>query len=570
MNIFEITLKSTPTTLVESVCKDLTAPQRRVVEGVVRELRPLFEDALTPDQISKIFTQAEQEVTAAGSNRSGVGKTVDATKAGIGKTVDATKAAGSAVGAAAGAVNKAIDGLGGLLQKTAPVKYFDKKFETLKTNIAAKLGADSNTMAAIDKLGQYARANPGKTAFAIGTLTAIAAFATGPAGGAVAGQVLRAATELLKGEQLSSALGKGAKSAAIGGLVGAGAKELGGMLSSTMQAVADQLHPGVNRLMLDWKNVFGQTVANIDVRGLPQDIAPIQAMWRKAVAQYSSGNYSKAVERLMQLDQMVDKISTPEYISKLSTEIQDRKNWQAGAKAFKKAIDATVAAAQGVATATTANTPAPTAAPAAAAPAAPPAPAAPAANFNQVRENHFRLTSYEIREIFTIAGGLLSEGPMDWVRTYSKGKNITNKITADKLNLLWKKEGSPADSDHIAVILQRAGIDDKVIAAAFKAVSAPLPSFISKSAIEPTAQPATATEPATATATEPATATATEPAAGKSATAAPAMDTDQILKSYEMMAPEQRKQLIKDLEIIDNRDRPFIYPNESRKRQRRI
>jgi hypothetical protein len=143
---------------------------------------------------------------------------------------------------------------------------------------------------------------------------------------------------------------------------------------------------------------------------------------------------------------------------------------------------------------------------------------------------------------------------MDWVRTYSKGKNITNKITADKLNLLWKKEGSPADSDHIAVILQRAGIDDKVIAAAFKAVSAPLPSFISKSAIEPTAQPATATEPA----------------AGKSATAAPAMDTDQILKSYEMMAPEQRKQLIKDLEIIDNRDRPFIYPNESRKRQRRI
>ena len=48
------------------------------------------------------------------------------------------------------------------------------------------------------------------------------------------------------------------------------------------------------------------------------------------------------------------------------------------------------------------------------------------------------------------------------------------------------------------------------------------------------------------------------------------MDANRILKSYEMMTPEQRKQLIKDLEIIDNRDRPFIYPNESRKRQRRI
>ena len=157
---------------------------------------------------------------------------------------------------------------------------------------------------------------------------------------------------------------------------------------------------------------------------------------------------------------------------------------------------------------------------------------------------------------------------MDWVR--NKGKNITTKITADKLNTLWKKEGSPADSDHIAVILQRAGIDDKVIAAAFNSVSAPLPSFISKSAIEPTAQPATATEPAAATATEPAAATATEPAAGKSATTAPAMDTDQILKSYEMMTPEQRKQLIKNLEIIDDRDRLATSTNENRKRQRKI
>ena len=165
---------------------------------------------------------------------------------------------------------------------------------------------------------------------------------------------------------------------------------------------------------------------------------------------------------------------------------------------------------------------------------------------------------------------------MDWVR--NKGKNITTKITADKLNTLWKKEGSPADSDHIAVILQRAGIDDKVIAAAFNSVSAPLPSFISKSAIEPTAQPATATEPAAATATEPAAATATEPAAatatepaaGKSATTAPAMDTDQILKSYEMMTPEQRKQLIKNLEIIDDRDRLATGTNENRKRQRKI
>ena len=571
MNIFEITLKSTPTTLVESVCKDLTAPQRRVVEGVVRELRPLFEDPLAQDKIDQIFSQVEQEVTAAGSNRSG-----------IGKTVDATKAVGSKVGSAAGAVNDAINKLGGYLQTTAPVKYFDDQFDELKRKITAKLGADSKTMAAIDKLGQYARDNPGKTAFAIGTLTAIASFATGPAGGAVAAQILRGATELLKGEQLSTAVGKGAKSAAIGGALGAGITALGDYFGN-IKVVAQQI-PGYTRLSrLNFIYEAVSTGGNGkspgyffgDLRGLeiPSQLAPkLKLLLNQTINYIEAGNWAGANKFWNEATAIVNNPEVQQLVKEIAGNNQKLIDQAvADAANFKKVADkisSTLrAAVQGGMAGASAAPAAPPAAPAA--PAA--APAAPApANFNQVRENHFRLTSYEIREIFTIAGGLLSEGPMDWVRTYSKGKNITNKITADKLNLLWKKEGSPADSDHIAVILQRAGIDDKVIAAAFKAVSAPLPSFISKSAIEPTAQPATATEPATATATEPATATATEPAAGKSATAAPAMDTDQILKSYETMTPEQRKQLIKDLEIIDNRDRPFIYPNESRKRQRRI
>jgi len=621
MQIFELAQKQQSTLLIESVCCNLTRDQRRIVEGIVSELRPLFETTLTAAQIEQIFGLAQKKQAAQG----GVGRTT------IGKAVDATKAVGSAVGSAAGAVNKAIDGLGGFLQDTRLVKYFDKKFETLKTNIAAKLGDDSNTMAAIDKLGQYARTNPGKTAFVIGTLTAIAALTTGPAGGAVAGQVLRAATELLKGEQLSTALGKGAKSAAIGGLVGAGAKELGGMLSSTMQAVADQLHPGVNRLMLDWKNVFGQTVANINVRGLPQDIEPIQAMWRKAVAQYSSGNYSKAVERLMQLDQMVDKISTPEYISKLSTEIQDRKNWQAGAKAFKKAIDTTVAAAQGVATATTANTAAPaptaaTAAPAAPAPTAPTAaPAAPAAGAatNQVRERYTRLTNKEIREIFAIAGGQITEGPvLDKLKSF--GTKLTTKQvdTAALLNH-WKFAKSPTDSGLIAKILRSNNVSDNVIKDIFDEMNIEIDTPASGgSKTAPAAAPAAAGTPvAAATTYNFAKAAADKLAKGqadqqaalqqvkantaantvksaadgkikadadaakakpgfqqtfadrsaiKTAAARGIRENKQILKIYETMTPEQRKQLIKNLEIIDDRDRPFTYPAESLKRQRKI
>ncbi len=546
MQIFELTQAKKSNTLVESVCRDLTRDQRRIVEGMVRELRPLFETTLTTDQIKQIFQQAQQKQAPQG----GVGRTT------IGKAVDATKAVGSAVGSAAGAVNKAIDGLGRYLQTTAPVQYFDQKFEDLKQKISAKLGADSKTMAVIDQLGQYAKTNPGKTAFVIGALTAVAAFTTGPAGGAVAGQILRGAVELLKGEKLSTAVGKGAKSAAFGALAGAGAKELGGMLSSTMQAVADQLHPGVSQLKLNWRNLGG-VVADIDVHGLPQDIKPIQTAWRQSWAAYKNGDIAGAAKYLTQVDQLVDKISTPEYISKLSTEIQDQKNWQAGANAFKKAIDGAVAAAQGAVQATTANTP--TAAPAAKTPAPAPAP--------QVKEGYTRLTNKEIREIFAIAGGQLTEGPT-WDKIKSVGGKLAQKITNKQINpaaLLkhWEYAGRPTDSGIIATILRSNNISDDVIQDIFGAMN-----------IEVNTPAAGTTTPTT-----PGAAGSGTPAAATSATAAkplpaadpgPAMNNSQMLKSYEMMTPAQRAQLIKDFEIIDDRDRLATGTNESLRSQRKI
>jgi hypothetical protein len=48
------------------------------------------------------------------------------------------------------------------------------------------------------------------------------------------------------------------------------------------------------------------------------------------------------------------------------------------------------------------------------------------------------------------------------------------------------------------------------------------------------------------------------------------MDSSQIIKSFETMTPEQRTELIKQLTIIDDRDRLATGTNESRKRQRRI
>ena len=69
-------------------------------------------------------------------------------------------------------------------------------------------------------LGTWAKENPGKTAAIIGVLTALAGIAGGPIGGAIAGQALKGAAELIKGEKVSTAVGKGVKTAAIGALAG--------------------------------------------------------------------------------------------------------------------------------------------------------------------------------------------------------------------------------------------------------------------------------------------------------------------------------------------------------------
>jgi LysM repeat protein len=46
----------------------------------------------------------------------------------------------------------------------------------------------------------------------------------------------------------------------------------------------------------------------------------------------------------------------------------------------------------------------------------------------------------------------------------TKGKNITTKITADKLIQAWKKAGSPTDSEQVKAVLKAAGVADQVIA----------------------------------------------------------------------------------------------------------
>ena len=83
------------------------------------------------------------------------------------------------------------------------------------------------------------------------------------------------------------------------------------------------------------------------------------------------------------------------------------------------------------------------------------------------------LSEGQIYMIFNrVAREDVMEGPMDAIKgmagkaanwAATKGKNLTTKITADKLNSAWKAAGSPTDSDQVAAVLKDQGVDAGII-----------------------------------------------------------------------------------------------------------
>ena len=65
------------------------------------------------------------------------------------------------------------------------------------------------------------------------------------------------------------------------------------------------------------------------------------------------------------------------------------------------------------------------------------------------------------RNNYLIIEGRLVEGPMDWLKT--KAKNLTTKVTADKLNSAWQKAGSPTDSEELKKFLIDQGVATEVV-----------------------------------------------------------------------------------------------------------
>ena len=267
---------------------------------------------------------------------------------------DKIKSAGSSVVGGVKTANDAINRLGKLAQDTKPVQNFDAQADAAINKLAT---ANPKLADAARRYGDWAKKNPIKQSLILGALTAAASLAAGPAGGAAAGYVFRAANELMKGEKASTAIGKGLKTAAIGGAAGAVVGSVANMLVNT-DVVFDKI-PGVIGVG-HWRATAegtGRPFVHLDFM-IPNRLFPkAHKLWELAQEAYGQGDIQKGNKIIASLKGMFD---TPEYRQGIDDiKANNGALWQKAlqqAETAKKVISGLIAGAQGGATAATAAT----------------------------------------------------------------------------------------------------------------------------------------------------------------------------------------------------------------------
>jgi len=426
--------------LLAESCDGLTDHQRFVVEGIYNDLSPLIEASLAPQQIQQLFGEIEKAATAGGDNRTGLGLGVDVAKE----------------------ANNAINNLGKWMQNTTPVKMFDQKFEQLKGKVAGKFPELAKSLAS---MGDWAKENPGKTAAIIGVLTTLASLAGGPVGGAIAGQILKGSAELLKGEKLSTAIGKGAKAAAFGWLTGKAIDFIGHALTAPTIAQANAM--GKDVVTANYKSTISEiggefgdrfgTFTTGELYGKAADVKDIGQVWKAGVDAWKSGDYLRADSMFKSAGDMTAALSKPEYLDAIAATVDKAQMMKQGAEEMQKFFGTMSKVAQGAATAATGNT--------------------------KDKKESVYLQSRPLSEgqVYVLFNRVeqLNEGPMDWIKDKAgkaadwvgkKATNLTTVITADKLNSAWEKAGSPTDSAELSKFLATQGVSDQIIKQTFQSM----------------------------------------------------------------------------------------------------
>jgi len=427
MKLQEVTLYENKShRILQEGWQDLTEAQQQYQTRWEKELWPLLEQfvklaeaELTPDQILSVFKNAEEVADASGNNKNLLGKAASAAML----PVDIAKK-----------VNAKIDELGRMAQNTGPVKNMDAKFEKLKADIK-KNNSDSKIVKGIENISNWAKENPGKASIAVAILTTIAAFAGGPAGGAAAGLIIRASKDLLQGEKLSTSVGKAAKTAAIGALVGAVADQVGDYFQGMRGEVIDQgtfarVDYGATSTIRAPGYEWTETIKGVNIKVLPEDAAYVNDL----MDQIGQGG-KIANQAFDELSTFAKEIRTDDYIEALKNAGTTARNNDSLFQFITAAKNGIASLAQG---------------------------AAQASDDKRNKKESVDLNA-EYKKYLHEAG------------IKDKLKGATKSITAGKLEKMWKKAGKPTDTGSILNILQSAGLDNDAISQIQKQSQVKLP-----------------------------------------------------------------------------------------------
>lgn len=436
--------------LLENICSDLLPQQRYIIESIYAEFVPLIEATLTADQIKDLFGAVEKQSIAGGQSRTLAGGAVDVAKQ----------------------ANEVINNVGKWLANTTPVKMADEKFEQLKSKIGAKFPDLDQQLTGF---GTWMKENPGKSAAIIGVLTAVASLAGGPVGGAVAGQVLRGAAELIKGEKLSTAVGKGIKTAALGFIAGKAFEMLGNWMAGFREqsipfgpadAGLERVSWGASKTLSAPGMEWTRTTQGFEHLVRQEEAVAI----RELMAQIKTGTNPSAFDSLLTIAR---EINTDDYKNAMDGMVKGA--WQAAKdndsllQFINTAKEGLQAGAQGAVAASTGT------------------------DSKDKKESYYIQTKpLSEGQIYLLFDHIedyskiefITEGPLDALKkgvgAVAKGaswlgKQATEKITSAKLFASWKLEGSPTDSEELAKFLKGQGVEDSVIDSSYQEMNLPAP-----------------------------------------------------------------------------------------------
>ena len=496
--------------------QDLTESQILYLGKFEKELWPLLEQytklaeaELTKDQINDIFNGAEQVAMDSGDNKTLAGKAGGAAAAAAKLPVEIAKK-----------VDAKINELGKLAKNAGPVKNADKKFKDLKLQIMDN-NPDSKVVQGIVKISDWAKENPGKASLAVGILTTMAAFAGGPAGGLAAGLILRSTNELLKGADLSTAIGKSIKTAAYGALAGWALEGIGDWIEGLrVDAIPYDKAPGLTTLDVGFTKSFEvpgfSSIKDLGSMVVPEDqvgeFTNLLNAMKDATAATGSTSDPAALDAFNQLWDFAKSFDTKEFLADMNLQNEVAKAIAVTNDQFLQnltmANSAIAAVAQGsiqgagekgafkvggdevqpgdVTTSAAGNKK--VAGVDSKATAVDPMDlkgrvniARKAAGESMSMEEQYELYLAEAGFGDMIKGAAKKAAGAVGGKIKQTAKNVGNKVTADKLMKTWKSMGEPTDSGSIANILQDAGLSDEQINQIGQT---------SKVALDPTQEPA--------------------------------------------------------------------------------